>query len=112
LVVLLAWCCQSVTFSVRGSVSTKGFKCILANTPTAYALVRAYQNAIAHAGIDPTALQTLKNSNANDLSIDLCRGVNATSDVQLVQSQVYATIRVRSVPESHPYRQPPPAPGR
>jgi hypothetical protein len=105
LVVLLAWCCQSVTFSVRGPVSTEGFKCLLANTPggTAYALVRAYQNAIAPAGIDPTAVQTLKNSNAagnaNDLSIDLCRGVNATSQIQLVLNQVYAaTPGVRYFP--------------
>lgn len=58
-----------------------------------YAITRAYKNS-APAGIDPNAVQTILNANAagfrSDVYIELCRGINATSQVLLVQSQVLA----------------------
>jgi hypothetical protein len=105
LVGLLVWCSHTAIsgFHVRGPLTTEGFKCLVANNPGAnpYSLVLAYKNS-APAGIVPTAVQTLLNSAGagfrNDLAIELCRGTNATVQVQSLLSVYSSTPGVSYYP--------------
>jgi len=52
-------------------------------------MIRAYQHS-SPAGIDPNAIQTIRNAGAAgyfiSLYVELCRGINATSQINLVNS--------------------------
>jgi len=90
---LLVWLSSSTTgFAIVGPVSTSTFICLHSTLPNfrQYAVIRAYQNSHSPAGIDPYALQTIKNANfsefISDIYIEICRGINATSQINLVKT--------------------------
>ena len=81
-----------IGFGVVGPFTAPAFRCLSSGVhgSVQYAVIRAYQNSQSPAGIDPNAIQTIRNANAAgyfiSLYVELCRGTNATSQINLVNS--------------------------
>jgi len=97
--ILLIWSSYGyVGFGIVGPLTTSAFTCLQSNVPNSnkYAVIRAYQNSHSPAGIDPNALQTLANAYAAgfsaDLYVEICRGINATSQINLVNTNVLTPL--------------------
>ena len=92
-------------FSVVGPFTTSAFKCIRVSIPDTahYAVIRAYQNSQSPAGIDTNALQTITNALAAGYNVDayveICRGINATSQINLVNTDIM--IPAHTNPANH-----------
>lgn len=85
----------NIAFGVVGPFTSSAFKCLVSSGPPGSApqvLVRGYQNSQSPPGIDPNAVQTLKNSfvagYSSNVYIEICRGINATSQVNLVNTEI------------------------
>jgi len=98
LVGLLIWSSQSAyTLAVVGPFSPSAFKCLALNVPGSVynVIIRAYQNSQSPAGIDPNAFSTLVNAFtagfSADLYVEICRGGNATSQINLVEGELVSS---------------------
>jgi len=97
---LLVWSCYSfIGFAIVGPFTTSAFKClpksgIINDVP--FAIIRVYQNSQSPPGIDPNALKTLTNALTAgygiDIYMEICRGINATSQINLVNTEIVAPI--------------------
>jgi len=80
----------SLGISLVGPLTTSAFRCLKQSYPNPSVIIRAYQHSNWAAGIDNYALQTIRKANAADygiiLYVELCRGINATSQLNLVKS--------------------------
>ena len=103
LVGLLIWFTYShIAFGIVGPFTASAFTCLQSSVPGSfqYVVVRAYQNSHSPAGIDPNALQTMQNAYAagysNDVYIEICRGINATSQINLVNTDIINRLKSNS----------------
>ena len=83
-----------ISFGVVGPFTAYAFTCLQSSVPDSipYVIIRAYQNSESPSGVDTNALQTITNSftagYAADIYVEICRGINATSQINLVNSGV------------------------
>jgi len=83
-----------IQFGVVGPFTTSAFKCLQTSLPTSTksVIIRAFQNSKSPAGIDPNAIQTISNALAAkswvSIYVEICRGINATSQIQLVNTEI------------------------
>ena len=124
LAVMLIWSSHSagsITYEIVGPFLTSAFTCLYQSLPSdgePYAIIRAYQNSHSPPGIDPNALQTLTNAYAAgftaDFYVEICRGINATSQINLVNTELFTPLNsnpkssfyfmffIKVVPSSNP----------
>jgi len=97
---MLVWSSYSyVGYGIVGPFTTNAFPCLadsgLGNS-IFYSIIRVYQNSQSPSGIDQNALQTLTNSfvaeYASDIYVEICRGINATSQINLVNDQIITPL--------------------
>jgi len=107
---LLAWSCSCYFgFGVVGPFTSSAFKCLHASVTgsTTYAVVRVYQNSHSPAGIDSNGLQTMINAFeagfAANVDVELCRGINATSQINLVNTEILSPLATfnQLIPQYH-----------
>jgi len=92
-IILLIWFSDSsIGFAVVGPFTSSAFICLIRSVPGSeyYAITRIYQNSHSPAGIDPYGLQTVINAMRADMApnayVEICRGINATSQINLVKT--------------------------
>jgi hypothetical protein len=91
--VLLAWpSYSSIGYGIVGPFTASAFKCLHSTSPAPLAMIRGYQHSRHPAGIDPHALQTINNSHKAGWNaapyLELCRGIDAASQVNLIYDQI------------------------
>ena len=96
---LLIWSSQCYTaFSIVGPFTSSAFRCLRSSLHGSqpYSIIRVYQNSHSPAGIDTNALQTLTNAVAanfySDIYVEICRGIDAASQVNLVNNQILTPL--------------------
>jgi len=86
---------SQISFGVVGPFTASAFRCLASSVPHVtipYVTIRAYQNSHSPPGIDPNALQTITNAFVagfyTGIYMEICRGINATSQINLVNSEI------------------------
>jgi hypothetical protein len=110
LVVLLAWTSAAggIGFSIIGPMSPAYISCLsyygLAGQHNSWLVIRIYQISSGTPGVDPAATQTLQNANGVaaptttgnwfmvDSYMEICRGTNATVQVQAAISSTPSNL--------------------
>lgn len=99
LIALLIWWTNcTVIYSINHAISKTGLNCLYSygNKNASSYIIRAYRNSQSPAGIDPNALQTFRNAFElgfyADPYVELCRGINATSQINLVNTQILVPL--------------------
>lgn len=98
----------SLGLAISSPMTTSAFGCLAIDVPNPFCIVRAYKVS-GTPGIDPNAVQTLKNCLAYNnavygtlVYVEICRGQNATNQVLSVLNEVdpylYNFVYIKVVP--------------